>query len=49
MNNYTKAYDIIDKVANCGLLENFSTEVFYQLVLIVESELDVQEIADQDL
>ena len=43
MNNFVKAYDIIQEIVESGLIGEIPTETFNELVMIVEKQLDVQD------
>ena len=47
--NFLKAYDIIQEIVESGLIGEISTEVFNELVAIVEKQLDVQEQYDNNM
>lgn len=48
MNNFIKAYDIVQELIESQLIGEISTETFNELVMIVEKQLDIQDQCDNN-
>lgn len=48
MNNFIKAYDIVQEIVQSELIGDIPTETFNELVMIVEKQLDIQDQCDNN-
>lgn len=43
MNNFIRAYDIVQEIVQSQLIGEIDTDTFNQLVLVVEKQLDIHD------